>query len=114
GALPRGEQMTFFGAKIPTLDAASWKGLQTVGDGWALIGDAAGFADPITGEGIYYAFRSADLMAEALLESSTANHYGAATMAYGQSWREAFGHDLERASRRLPLFYRGRFCGRIF
>jgi geranylgeranyl reductase family protein len=114
GHLPEPERLSFFGAKIPTLDYASWRDLQTVGAAWALIGDAAGFADPITGEGIYYAFRSADLMAEALLGSPTAGVYGEATAAYERSWRAAFGHDLERASRRLPLFYRGRFCGRIF
>lgn len=114
GQLPEPERLSFFGAKIPTLDYGSWKGLRTVGDAWALIGDAAGFADPITGEGIYYAFRSADLMADALLASSSADGFGAATSSYEKGWRAAFGDDLERASRRLPLFYRGRFCGRLF
>ena len=37
------------------------------GDGWSLIGDAAGLADPLTGEGIYHALRSARLLAEAFL-----------------------------------------------
>ena len=35
------------------------------GDDYALLGDAAGFADPATGEGIQNAFRSADFLAEA-------------------------------------------------
>jgi len=33
-----------------------------------LVGDAAGFADPLLGEGIYYAQRSAELAAQALFE----------------------------------------------
>ncbi|RJQ43951.1 MAG: geranylgeranyl reductase family protein [Nitrospiraceae bacterium] len=33
-----------------------------------LIGDAAGFADPLLGEGIFYAQRSAELASEAILE----------------------------------------------
>lgn len=37
------------------------------GDGWSLIGDAAGLADPLTGEGIYHAMRGARLLAEAFL-----------------------------------------------
>ncbi len=37
------------------------------GDGWSLIGDAAGLADPLTGEGIYHAMRAARLLAEAFL-----------------------------------------------
>jgi len=36
-----------------------------VGADWALLGDAAGFADPLTGEGIQNALRSADLFARA-------------------------------------------------
>lgn len=34
---------------------------------FALIGDAAGLVDPITGEGIYYAFASANYLAEAII-----------------------------------------------
>ena len=38
------------------------------GRGWLLIGDAAGFIDPFTGEGIYRALRSARLASRALAE----------------------------------------------
>ncbi|MFN2418988.1 MAG: NAD(P)/FAD-dependent oxidoreductase [Candidatus Limnocylindria bacterium] len=37
------------------------------GDGWLLVGDAAGFVDPFTGEGIHRALRSARAAAEAIL-----------------------------------------------
>jgi flavin-dependent dehydrogenase len=37
-----------------------------IGDGWALVGDAAYHRDPITGHGISDAFRDAELLAEAL------------------------------------------------
>lgn len=37
------------------------------GDGWALIGDAAGVADPITREGIYFSVKSAELLASAIV-----------------------------------------------
>jgi flavin-dependent dehydrogenase len=40
-----------------------------VGDGWLAIGDAVGFMDPLTGEGMYRAFRTAQLAAETLLEA---------------------------------------------
>jgi flavin-dependent dehydrogenase len=36
------------------------------GPGWSLVGDAAGLADPMTGEGIHYALKSAELLAHAL------------------------------------------------
>jgi flavin-dependent dehydrogenase len=118
GRMPDAARVSFFGAKIPTLDLASWKDLKASGDGWALIGDAAGFADPITGEGIYYAFKSADLYADALREArgsnTTSSVYQAAAGLYETLWRDAFGRDLEHASYRLPHFYHGRFFGRIF
>jgi flavin-dependent dehydrogenase len=128
GRMPEPERVTFFGAKIPTLDHASWKGLQTTGEGWALVGDAAGFADPITGEGIYYAFKSADLLAEAFISerreiaegrvasegTSTVEEYNRASASYDKSWRDSFGNELEHASYRLPQFYHSRFFGHIF
>jgi len=127
GKMPGVERMNFFGAKIPTLDLASWKDLKTTGDGWALIGDAAGFADPITGEGIYYAFKSADLLADSMTHptvnrngrNDSSAHAGSAEYerapaSYDAAWREAFGRDLEHASFRLPHFYHGQFFGRIF
>jgi len=128
GRMPGSERMNFFGAKIPTLDLTSWKELKTTGEGWALIGDAAGFADPITGEGIYYAFKSADLLADSLVgqtkvanggngssaHTGSSDGYERAMASYDVAWREAFGRDLEHASFRLPHFYHGQFFGRIF
>jgi flavin-dependent dehydrogenase len=128
GRMPEPGRVSFFGAKIPTLDHASWKGLQTTGEGWALAGDAAGFADPITGEGIYYAFKSADLLAEALIRESRAavegkvawsgagsvSGYNRASASYDKLWRDSFGNELEHASYRLPQFYHSRFFGHIF
>ncbi|HVF91871.1 MAG TPA: NAD(P)/FAD-dependent oxidoreductase [Blastocatellia bacterium] len=117
GELPVPERMKFFGAKIPTLDPPSWSGLQTTGEGWALIGDAAGFADPITGEGIYYAFKSSDLLANALVGKpgrALAPGYEEAGDLYESSWRRDFGRDLEQASSRLQQFYHGHFFGHVF
>jgi flavin-dependent dehydrogenase len=51
------------------------------GRGWMLVGDAAGFIDPFTGEGIYRALRSARAAAEALqagLDEGAAGRYRAA------------------------------------
>jgi flavin-dependent dehydrogenase len=118
GRMPEPDRVTFFGAKIPTLDLASWKDMRAVGDGWALVGDAAGFCDPITGEGIFYAFKSADLLADAMLEGEQAEslngNYDRASARYEQLWRESFGKELEHASYRLPQFYHGHFFGHGF
>ena len=118
GRMPDAERVTFFGAKIPTLDLAAWKDLRAVGEGWALVGDAAGFCDPITGEGIFYAFKSADLLADALLSGDQSDsldgNYDRAAARYERLWRESFGRELEHASYRLPQFYHGHFFGHVF
>ena len=75
------------------------------GGNWALLGDAAGFADPVTGEGIYYALRSAEVFAEAYLSGQP--------QAYEARWREDFGADLSRAAQMRRRFY-GNFWGAPF
>jgi len=56
---------------------------RAAGDGWLLIGDAAGFIDPFTGEGIYRALRSARIASEALAgpDAGVAHRYMAARRA---------------------------------
>ncbi|HEU4387998.1 MAG TPA: NAD(P)/FAD-dependent oxidoreductase, partial [Blastocatellia bacterium] len=116
GRMPSPDRLTFFGAKIPTLELDAWSGLQTAGEDWALIGDAAGFADPITGEGIYYALKSADVLADALQEASRDSGpimFADVGPAYERLWRDGFGRELVHASYRLPQFYHGRFFGQV-
>jgi flavin-dependent dehydrogenase len=46
---------------------------ETVGDGWVMIGDAAGFLDPVYSSGLYLALASAELAAECIHDAVTAN-----------------------------------------
>jgi geranylgeranyl reductase family protein len=94
-----------YAARIPGLAAKTWDSRKVSGDHWALLGDAAGFADPVTGEGIYYALRSAELFAEAYLKGETSG--------YEKRWREDFGAELRRAAQMRPRFY-GNFWGAPF
>jgi geranylgeranyl reductase family protein len=59
---------------------------RAAGRGWMLIGDAAGFIDPFTGEGIYRALRSARAAAEALAPGDD----DGASRRYLESRRAAF------------------------
>lgn len=56
----------------------------SAGSGWLLIGDAAGFVDPFTGEGIHRALRSARAAADAIVAG------GDAVAAYRAERRRAF------------------------
>ena len=73
------------------------------GDGWAMIGDAAGFVDAITGEGIYYSLRSAEQLANALQQNAPEKYPGFV--------REDFLPELEHASRIAGRFYAGDWMG---
>lgn len=97
----------FYGAMIPALEVASWNRLKvsSAEQQWALLGDAAGFADPITGEGIYYAIKSAELLAQALLTRAA---------DYDEMWRDEFGAEMQRSAQMLDRFYRGNFLGAPF
>jgi len=58
--------------------------------GVALVGDAAGFYDPFTGEGIYTALRSAELLVEVAAGALAGGQVSArALAAYGQRRRRA-------------------------
>lgn len=46
-----------------------WPGDRTVDDGVLLVGDAMGYFDPLTGQGIYRAIRSAELAAPVVLDA---------------------------------------------
>lgn len=65
---PLGNATEIYSALIPSLSARTLRRNRIAGPGWALVGDAAGFADPITSEGIYYALRSGELLAESIIQ----------------------------------------------
>ncbi len=73
------------------------------GDGWAIVGDAAALVDPITGEGLYYALRSADLLAQAIVAGRPE--------AYPEMLRRDFLPDIEVAARFAGRFFGGSFMG---
>jgi geranylgeranyl reductase family protein len=56
-----------------------------------LVGDAGGFADVLTGEGIYFALRSGECAAEAVLAAlNMPGKHGKAGKIYESLWREVF------------------------
>jgi len=63
------QNSTFYAHVLPNLNGFSFQNATFSGAGWAMLGDAAGFVDPVTGEGLRYALRSADLLAQALSDN---------------------------------------------
>jgi len=93
----------FYSHVLPSPQPQTLSARRVVGRNWALVGDAAAWVDPITGEGLYYALRSGDLLAQALIAGQPRE--------YPARVRKAFSADLEFATRIARRFYRGRFLG---
>jgi len=68
------------------------------GKNWALIGDCAGLVDPITGEGIYYAFASGRYLAEAIIKSDITD--------YGNKLNSEIIPDLQKSADIFFRFYK--------
>jgi flavin-dependent dehydrogenase len=92
---------------LPALSRDAWHTNRVAGDGWLAVGDAAGLVDPITGEGLYYALRSADLASQVVLDESRA----AADKpdAYRAALKRDFADDLEFSATLARRVFLGRF-----
>ena len=88
---------------LPALSQRALRDLRVQGEDWAMVGDAAGFVDPITGEGLYYAFRSAELLSQALIANCPER--------YEENIRADFLPDLQMAAAISDRFFFGKFLG---
>src|SRR3984893_7019217 len=88
---------------LPSPQAQTIRGRRIMGTNWAMAGDAAACGDPVTGEGRYYALRSGDLLAQALIEGQP--------QAYPERLRTTFSADLEFAANLARKLFRGNFVG---
>ncbi len=97
------EGARFYSHVLPSPELGTLRHRKIVGANWALAGDAAACVDPITGEGLFYALRSGDLLAQAIADGQPES--------YPARLRAEFVADLEIATRLVRLVFRGRFLG---
>jgi len=93
----------FYSHVLPSPQERTLSGRGVVGKNWALVGDAAAWVDPLTGEGLFYAMRSGQLLGRSLVEGCPEKY---------PTWvKAAFSAELEFAARIVRRFYRGSFLG---
>jgi geranylgeranyl reductase family protein len=107
--LDAGTELRSYAWPIPSAGFSSVDALQLSGNGWMLLGDAAGLVDPLTREGIYYALLSGIWASDAIAGSSRP----AAAFAYAERIRDEFYPELSRAARLSGLFFSSPFS-RLF
>lgn len=100
----------FYGHMLPSLETPGWKKNRLAGNGWLAVGDAGGLVDPITGEGLYYAMRSADLASQLILDGKHSQSERAS--AYGNLLRTDFINDLEFGASLAKRLFLGKFLFR--
>ena len=102
------EKICLEGAKLyshvlPSPQAQTIRARRIAGKNWAMAGDAAACVDPVTGEGLFYALRSGDLLAQSLIDGQPE--------AYPGRLRAAFSADLEFAANLARKLFLGTFLG---
>jgi flavin-dependent dehydrogenase len=99
----RTETAKFYSHVLPSPLERTFSDRNVIGRNWALIGDAAAWVDPLTGEGLFYAMRSGELLGKSLAEGCPEK--------YPARVRASFSAELEFAARIVRRFYRGSFLG---
>jgi flavin-dependent dehydrogenase len=93
----------FYSHVLPSPQERTLSGRPVIGRNWAMCGDAAAWVDPLTGEGLFYAMRSGEILGQALA-------CGRPDL-YPSRVRASFSVELEFAARIVRRFYRGSFLG---
>jgi flavin-dependent dehydrogenase len=93
----------FYSHVLPSPQERTLSDRAVIGRNWALCGDAAAWVDPLTGEGLFYAMRSGEILGRSLAEGRPET--------YPTRVRASFSMELEFAARIVRRFYRGSFLG---
>ena len=97
------ENGRFYSHVLPSPKERTLSDRAVVGRAWALCGDAAAWVDPLTGEGLFYAMRSGEILGRSIAEGCPEK--------YPARVRASFSLELEFAARIVRRFYRGSFLG---
>ena len=88
----------------------SYRAKQAAGNGWALVGDAYGFLDPLYSSGVLLALTSGSMAADAISEGVKK---GDTSEAQLRKWEPEFNAGMDRMRRLVCEFYDGFSFGRF-
>ncbi len=95
--------------KIAGLDVVkeySYTTEDPAGNGWVFVGDAWGFIDPLYSSGVYFALKSGELAADAIVEGLQNNDLSGAQLG---KWAPEFSVGTNWVRKLVLAFYTGQF-----
>ncbi|MEO2048454.1 MAG: NAD(P)/FAD-dependent oxidoreductase [Pirellulales bacterium] len=91
---------------LQVLREFSYSQERAAGDGWVLVGDAWGFIDPVYSSGVFFAMKSAELAADAILEGLQCDDLSATMLG---RWLPEFTQRTNLIRKLVAAFYSGNF-----
>ncbi|MGH9322857.1 MAG: NAD(P)/FAD-dependent oxidoreductase [Vicinamibacteria bacterium] len=88
----------------------SYRATRVAGDGWALVGDAFAFLDPLYSSGVLLALRSGEMAADAIVEGFRNDDLQEAQLG---KWGPVFQEGIDRMRRLVCEYYDGFSFGRF-
>ncbi len=79
---------------------------QHAGDGWVLVGDAWGFIDPVYSSGVYFALKTGEMAADAIVAGLRAGDTSSAQLG---SWTESFMGGYQWLRKLVDTYYNNEF-----
>jgi len=80
----------------------SYSTTRQAGDGWVLVGDAWGFIDPIYSSGVYFAMKSGEMAADAIVGGLQSHDTSASRLG---SWTKEFQEGTQWIRKLVDAFY---------
>ncbi|MCG8584588.1 MAG: tryptophan 7-halogenase [Pirellulales bacterium] len=84
----------------------SYTTTEHAGDGWVLVGDAYGFVDPIYSSGVYFALKSGEMAADAVVEGFAKDDLSASQLS---RWCDEFEGGVRWVRKLVHAFYTNDF-----
>lgn len=84
----------------------SYKTSRQSGDGWVLVGDAFGFIDPIYSSGVYFALKSGELAADAIVDGLQKNDLSAKQLG---KWINDYSTGTQWIHKLVEAYYTNEF-----
>jgi len=84
----------------------SYSTSQRSGDGWVLVGDAYGFIDPVYSSGVYFALRTGELAADAIVAGLAKDDLSGAQLG---GWTDEFDKGVQWMRKLVSAYYTNEF-----